>query len=91
MTFIFKDNFLSSDQDTNQFLVYMRIESQISYTTIRDFTSRIINITFFFFFFFFFLADREDGEMGWRGMFRPQVLKKTSSTSEVNKRNKNIV
>ena len=67
----------------------MRIESQISYTTIRDFTNKTINITLLSF--FFFLADREDGEMGWRGMFRPQVLKKTSSTSEVNKRNKNIV
>lgn len=33
------DNFLSSNQDTNQFLVYVEIESQISYTTIKDFTS----------------------------------------------------
>ena len=33
------DNFLSSDQDTNQFLVYAGIEPQISYLTIRDFTS----------------------------------------------------
>ena len=55
----------------------MRIESQISYTTIRDFTNRTINITLLSF--FFFLADREDGEMGWRGMFRPQVLKKQAA------------
>ena len=89
MTFIFKDNSLSSDQDTNQFLVYVRIESQISYTTIKDFTNKTINITLLSI--IFFLADREDEEMGWRGMFRPQVLKKTSSTSEVNKRTKNIV
>ena len=33
------DNSLSSDQDTNQFLVYEGIESQISYIIIRDFTS----------------------------------------------------
>ena len=33
------DSSLSSDQDTNQFLVEAGIESQISYTTIRDFTS----------------------------------------------------
>ena len=33
------DSSLSLDQDTNQFLVYARIEPQISYTTIRDFTS----------------------------------------------------
>ena len=30
---------LSSDQDINQFLVYVKIKSYISYTTIRDFTS----------------------------------------------------
>ena len=89
MTFIFKDNSLSLNQDTNQFLIYVGIESQISYTTIRNFTNKTINITLLSI--IFFLADREDGEMGWRGMFRPQVLKKTSSTSEVNKRNKNIV
>ena len=50
MTFIFKDNSLSSDQDINQFLIYMRIESQISYTTIKDFTNRTINITLLSFF-----------------------------------------
>ena len=33
------DSSLSSDQDTNQFLVQAGIEPQISYTTIRDFTS----------------------------------------------------
>ena len=33
------DSSLSSDQDINQFLVYAGIEPQISYTTIRDFTS----------------------------------------------------
>ena len=33
------DSFLSSDQDTNQFLVYAGIELQISYIIIRDFTS----------------------------------------------------
>ena len=32
------DSFLSSDQNTNKFLVYAEIEPQISYTTIRDFT-----------------------------------------------------
>ena len=32
------DSFLSSDQNTNKFLVYVEIEPQISYTTIRDFT-----------------------------------------------------
>ena len=31
--------FLSSDYDTNQFLVYTEIESQISYLTIRNFIS----------------------------------------------------
>ena len=30
---------LSSNQDTDQFLVLARIELQISYSTIRDFTS----------------------------------------------------
>ena len=44
----------------------MRIESQISYTTIKDFTNKTINITLLLLLFFFFLADREDGEMGWR-------------------------
>ena len=39
MTFAPDHNSLSSDQDTNQFLVYAKIEPQISYTTIRDFTS----------------------------------------------------
>ena len=33
------DSSLSSDQNTNQFLVYAGTELQISYTTIRDFTS----------------------------------------------------
>ena len=33
------DNSLSSNQDTNQFLVQAEIELQISYTTMRDFTS----------------------------------------------------
>ena len=37
------DSFLSSDQNTNKFLVYAEIEPQISYTIIRDF-----NIFFFF-------------------------------------------
>ena len=31
------DSSLLSNQDTNQFLVYVRIEPQISYSTIRDF------------------------------------------------------
>ena len=39
MAFAPDDSSLSSDQDTNQFLVEAGIESQISYTTIRDFTS----------------------------------------------------
>ena len=39
MTSTFDNNSLSSDQDTNQFLVQVGIEPQISYTTIRDFTS----------------------------------------------------
>ena len=43
MTFTSDDISLSSDQDTNQFLVQGGIEPQISYSTIRDFT-------FFFFF-----------------------------------------
>ena len=90
MTFIFKDNFLSSDQDTNQFLVYMRIESQISYTTIRDFTSRIINITLLSFFFFFSGGPRRRRN-GMEGDVSPAGFKKTSSTSEANKWNKNIV
>ena len=33
------DSSLSSDQDTNQFLVSAGIEPQISYITIKDFTS----------------------------------------------------
>ena len=33
------NNSLLSDQDTNQFLVQVEIEPQISYITIRDFTS----------------------------------------------------
>ena len=60
MTFIFKDNFLSSDQDTNQFLVYVEIESQISYTTIRNFTNRTINITLLSFFFFFWRTEKTE-------------------------------
>ena len=66
MIFIFKDNSLSSDQDINQFLIYMRIESQISYTTIRDFTNRTINITLLSFFFFFFFWRTEKTEK-WDG------------------------
>ena len=37
MTSAFDDISLSSDQDTNQVLVQAEIESQISYSTIRDF------------------------------------------------------
>ena len=37
MASVSDDSLLSSDQDINQFLV--GIEPQISYTTIRDFTS----------------------------------------------------
>ena len=37
MTFIYDDKSLLSDQDTNQFLMYEKIEPQISYITIRDF------------------------------------------------------
>jgi len=33
------DSFLLLDQDTNRFLVYARIELQIFYLTIRDFTN----------------------------------------------------
>ena len=33
------DSSLSSDQDTNQFLVYAGIEPQIFYTTIRNLTN----------------------------------------------------
>ena len=33
------NNSLPSNQDTNQFLVYVEIKPQISYSTIRDFTS----------------------------------------------------
>ena len=33
------DSSLSSDQDTNQFLVYAGIETQIFYTTIRNLTN----------------------------------------------------
>ena len=40
MTSVPDDNSLSSDQDTNQFLVYTKIELQISYSTIRDFMNR---------------------------------------------------
>ena len=39
MTSAHNDSSSLSDQDTNQFLVYIRIEFQISYTTIRNFTS----------------------------------------------------
>ena len=39
MTFAPDDNSLSSDQDTNQFLVLVGIELQISYTTIKDSTN----------------------------------------------------
>ena len=89
MTFIFKDNFLSSDQDTNQFLVYVEIESQISYTTIRNFTNRTINITLLSF--FFFSGGPRRRRNGMEGDVSPAGFKKTSSTSEANKRNKNIV
>ena len=33
------NNFLSSDQNTNRFLVLAEIESKISYSTIKDFSS----------------------------------------------------
>ena len=33
------DSSLSSDQDINQFFMYAEIEPQISYTTIKHFTS----------------------------------------------------
>ena len=35
MTSTLDDSFLLLDQDTNQFLVQMRIKSQISYSTIK--------------------------------------------------------
>ena len=38
MKYAYNDNSLSSNQDTNRFLVYVGIEPQISYSTIRDFT-----------------------------------------------------
>ena len=39
MTSVSNNSSLLSDQDTNQFLVQVEIEPQISYITIRDFTS----------------------------------------------------
>ena len=33
----FNDSFLLLDQDINKFLVQVKIDSQISYSTIRDF------------------------------------------------------
>ena len=39
MASAFDDSSLLSDQDINQFLVYVGIELQISYTTIKDFIS----------------------------------------------------
>ena len=39
MTFVPDDISLSSNQNTNQFLVQVRIESQISYSIIKDFIS----------------------------------------------------
>ena len=39
MTSTPNDSSLSSNQDIDWFLVYMGIEPQISYSTIRDFTS----------------------------------------------------
>ena len=39
------NNSLLSDQDTNKFLVLTGIEPQISYTTIKDFTSFYNNLT----------------------------------------------
>ena len=39
MVSVSNDSSFTSDQDTNQFLVWVRIESQISYSTIRDFTN----------------------------------------------------
>ena len=41
------DSSLSSDQDTNQFLVQVGIEPQISYTTIKDFTKKWQILTYF--------------------------------------------
>ena len=39
MVFAYDNSSLSSDQDTNQFLVKAGIIPQISYSTIKDFTS----------------------------------------------------
>ena len=39
------NNSLLSDQDTNKFLVQAEIEPQISYITIKDFTSFYNNLT----------------------------------------------
>ena len=39
MTTVADSSFLSLDQDTNQFLVWVGIEPQISYSTIKIFTS----------------------------------------------------
>ena len=39
MASAFDNNSLLSNQDINQFLVYVEIELQISYTTIKDFIS----------------------------------------------------
>ena len=44
MAFAFDDSFLSSDQDINRFLVLARIEPQISFSTIRDFTNLTNNL-----------------------------------------------
>ena len=42
MKFAYNDNSLLSNQDTNRFLMYARIELQISYSIIRDFTKILI-------------------------------------------------
>ena len=39
MTSVSNNSSLLSDQDTNQFLVQVKIEPQISYIAIRDFIS----------------------------------------------------
>ena len=40
MTFALNDSSLLSDQDTNRFLVEVRIKFQISYSIIKNFTNR---------------------------------------------------
>ena len=53
MTSVFYDSFLSSDQNTNRFLMQAKMKFQISYLIIRDFTNWA-NTQFLLFVWFFF-------------------------------------